>query len=208
MQYPTFLALVIGATLSGHALANDSHRQHEAHVHGQVELNIAQDGDDLLLEITAPGADVVGFEHAPQDEAQHKRLKQALETLHHPNDLFVMSKQAQCVMHEVFIKHNLGQDEHHDHHSHSEGDDHQDHDHAEHDHSHHDHKAEKHADEHPHGTFTAQYQYQCATIEELKLIDIQWFRYFPTTEKIQTNVLTDKQQTALQLNAKQTQIKL
>ncbi|ENM5925060.1 DUF2796 domain-containing protein [Vibrio mimicus] len=227
MHYPTFLALMVGATLSGNVLAdhhNDhQHRQHEAHVHGQVELNIAQDGHDLLIEITAPGADVVGFEHAPQDEAQQKVLKQALETLHLPKELFVLNNKAQCETREVFIKHNLGGEEHEDHHAHQEGEEHdhdkahehhhdeaahhhEKHDHSEHDHKGHDHEGHEHENEH--GTFTVQYQFHCEAIEELKQIDTQWFQYFPSTEKIQANVLTEKQQSALQLNAKQTRINL
>ncbi|ENM5791353.1 DUF2796 domain-containing protein [Vibrio mimicus] len=206
MHYPTFLALMVGATLSGNALAdhhNDhQHRQHEAHVHGQVELNIAQDGHDLLIEITAPGADVVGFEHAPQDETQQKVLKQALDTLHLPKELFVLNNKAQCETREVFIKHNLGGEEHEDHHAHHN----EKHDHSEHDHKGHDHEGHEHENEH--GTFTVQYQFHCEAIEELKQIDTQWFQYFPSTEKIQANVLTEKQQSALQLNAKQTRINL
>lgn len=62
------LALCIGVAMSASSLmistatlANEEFRQHEAHVHGHVEFNIAQDGQDLLIEITAPGADVVGL---------------------------------------------------------------------------------------------------------------------------------------------------
>lgn len=54
------LALVIGLSLAATANAEE-YRQHEAHVHGHVEFNIAQDGKDLLIEITSPGADVVAL---------------------------------------------------------------------------------------------------------------------------------------------------
>ncbi len=37
------LALVIGLSLAATVNA-DEYRQHDAHVHGQVEFNIAQDG--------------------------------------------------------------------------------------------------------------------------------------------------------------------
>ncbi|EJL6954666.1 DUF2796 domain-containing protein [Vibrio cholerae] len=224
MHYPTMIALMVGATLSGNVLADHhsdhQHRQHEAHVHGQVELNIAQDGHDLLLEITAPGADVVGFEHAPQDDAQKQALEKALETLHHPEKLFALSDKAQCEKREVLIKHTLGGKEYqHSHaygegegeeheHQHGEGEhDHKAHDHKDHDHKGHDHEGHDH-DEHQHGSFTAQYQFHCDAVDQLKQIDTQWFQYFPSTEKIQANVLTEKQQSALQLNAKQTLIKL
>lgn len=217
MHYPTFLALMVGATLSGNALADHQHRQHEAHVHGQVELNIAQDGHDLLIEVTAPGADVVGFEHTPQDEAQKQALEKAVETLHHPEKLFALNNKAQCETRDVLIKHNLGGEEHEDHHSHQEGEEHdhgeaaahhEEHDHSEHAHQDHNHEGHEHDDAHQHGTFTVQYQFHCEAINELKQIDTQWFQHFPSTEKIQANVLTKKQQSALQLNAKQTRISL
>ncbi|MFG5038766.1 DUF2796 domain-containing protein [Vibrio cholerae] len=215
MHYPTMIALMVGATLSGNVLADHhsdhQHRQHEAHVHGQVELNIAQDGHDLLLEITAPGADVVGFEHAPQDDAQKQALEKALETLHHPEKLFALSDKAQCEKREVLIKHTLGGEEYQHSHAYGEGEEHEhqhgegEHDHKAHDHK--DHEGHDH-DEHQHGSFTAQYQFHCEAVDQLKQIDTQWFQYFPSTEKIQANVLTEKQQSALQLNAKQTLIKL
>ncbi|GHY23021.1 DUF2796 domain-containing protein [Vibrio cholerae] len=222
MHYPTMIALMVGATLSGNVLADHhsdhQHRQHEAHVHGQVELNIAQDGHDLLLEITAPGADVVGFEHAPQDDAQKQALEKALETLHHPEKLFALSDKAQCEKREVLIKHTLGGEEYQHSHAYGEGEEHEhqhgegEHDHKAHDHKEHDHKGHDHEghdhDEHQHGSFTAQYQFHCEAVDQLKQIDTQWFQYFPSTEKIQANVLTEKEQSALQLNAKQTLIKL
>ncbi|HDZ9495930.1 TPA: DUF2796 domain-containing protein [Vibrio cholerae] len=217
MHYPTMIALMVGATLSGNVLADHhsdhQHRQHEAHVHGQVELNIAQDGHDLLLEITAPGADVVGFEHAPQDDAQKQALEKALETLHHPEKLFALSDKAQCEKREVLIKHTLGGEEYQHSHAYGEGEEHEhqhgegEHDHKVHDHKGHDHEGHDH-DEHQHGSFTAQYQFHCEAVDQLKQIDTQWFQYFPSTEKIQANMLTEKQQSALQLNAKQTLIKL
>ncbi|CSB73452.1 zinc-binding protein [Vibrio cholerae] len=158
--------------------------------------------------------------------------------MHHPEKLFALSDKAQCEKREVLIKHTLGGEEYqHSHaygegeeheHQHGEGEhDHKAHDHKDHDHKGHDHAADEHADhdhkehdhkgheheghdhdEHQHGSFTAQYQFHCEAVDQLKQIDTQWFQYFPSTEKIQANVLTEKQQSALQLNAKQTLIKL
>ncbi|GAL37818.1 cobalt-zinc-cadmium resistance protein CzcD [Vibrio maritimus] len=55
------MTLLAGLVVSQFAVAEDQFRQHDAHVHGHVEFNIAQDGQDLLVEITAPGADVVAL---------------------------------------------------------------------------------------------------------------------------------------------------
>lgn len=110
------LAIIIGLSLSTVATAEE-YRQHSAHVHGHVEFNIAQDGSDLLLEITAPGADVVGFEHAPENAEQEKTLQHAVATLEDSNALFAINPQAQCEIEEVHVEHTLGgQHEEHEHH--------------------------------------------------------------------------------------------
>ena len=44
------LAALVALTLSQTVYAEDEHRQHDAHVHGEVELNIAQDGKELLID--------------------------------------------------------------------------------------------------------------------------------------------------------------
>jgi len=159
---PTILAVVIGMTVSTNVLANEEFRSHEAHVHGKVEVNIAQDGQELLVEVTAPGADVVGFEHAPETAEQKKVFEQAIAQLNKPEELFGFNN-ASCTLkfksvtntleddHDDHEGHDHAEGEHDDHegHDHAEGehDDHEGHDHAEHDHD--DHKDHDHA-EHDH----------------------------------------------------------
>ncbi|MFA1569590.1 DUF2796 domain-containing protein, partial [Vibrio tasmaniensis 1F-187] len=149
---PTFLAVAIGMTVSTNVLANEEFRSHDAHVHGQVEVNIAQDGQELLVEVTAPGADVVGFEHAPETAEQKKVFEQAIAQLNKPEELFSFNN-ASCTLKFKSVANTLEGDhddhEGHDHADHAEHDhdDHKDHDHAEHDHD--DHKGHDHA-EHDH----------------------------------------------------------
>ncbi|EJB1795396.1 DUF2796 domain-containing protein [Vibrio parahaemolyticus] len=182
------LAIVIGLSLSTVATAEE-YRQHSAHVHGHVEFNIAQDGSDLLLEITAPGADVVGFEHAPENAEQEKTLQHAVATLEDSNALFAINPQAQCEIEEVHVEHTLGgQHEEHEHHDHegNEG-----HDHSE------------HSD---HGEFTVQYRFHCAQVGELSHIQTDWFNQFPSTESVNVNLFTDTTQSATSLTKSNTQI--
>ena len=168
---PTILAVVIGMTVSTNVLANEEFRSHDAHVHGQVEVNIAQDGQELLVEVTAPGADVVGFEHAPESAEQKKVFEQAIAQLNKPDELFSFNN-ASCTLkfksvtntlegdHDEHEGHDHAEHGHEDHKDHAEHDhddhkdhaehdhdDHKDHDHAEHDHD--DHKDHDHA-EHDH----------------------------------------------------------
>ncbi|MEZ9744083.1 DUF2796 domain-containing protein [Vibrio splendidus] len=149
---PTILAVVIGMTVSTNVLANEEFRSHEAHVHGKVEVNIAQDGQELLVEVTAPGADVVGFEHAPETAEQKKVFEQAIAQLNKPEELFGFTN-ASCTLKFKSVT-NTVEGEHDDHegHDHAEGehDDHEGHDHADHaEHDHDDHKDHDHA-EHDH----------------------------------------------------------
>ena len=146
---PSILAVVIGMTVSTNILANEEFRSHSAHVHGQVEVNIAQDGQELLVEVTAPGADVVGFEHAPETAEQKKVFEQAIAQLNKPDELFSFNN-ANCTLKFKSVSNTLeGDHDEHEGHDHAEHnhDDHEGHDHAEHDHD--DHKDHDHA-EHDH----------------------------------------------------------
>ncbi|EGQ9181893.1 DUF2796 domain-containing protein [Vibrio parahaemolyticus] len=193
------LAIVIGLSLSTVATAEE-YRQHSAHVHGHVEFNIAQDDSDLLLEITAPGADVVGFEHAPENAEQEKTLQHAVATLEDSNALFAINPQAQCEIEEVHVEHTLGgQHEEHEHHDHDE--------HAHHDHDGHEgHEGHDHSEHSDHGEFTVQYRFHCAQVGELSRIQTDWFNQFPSTESVNVNLFTDTTQSATSLTKSNTQI--
>ncbi|EJG0996568.1 DUF2796 domain-containing protein [Vibrio parahaemolyticus] len=200
------LAIFIGLSLSTVATAEE-YRQHSAHVHGHVEFNIAQDGSDLLLEITAPGADVVGFEHAPENAEQEKTLQHAVATLEDSNALFAINPQAQCEIEEVHVEHTLGgQHEEHEHHDH-EGHDHDEHAHHDHDkHDHDSHEGHDHSEHSDHGEFTVQYRFHCAQVGELSRIQTDWFNQFPSTESVNVNLFTDTTQSAISLTKSNTQI--
>ncbi len=201
------LAIIIGLSLSTVATAEE-YRQHSAHVHGHVEFNIAQDGSDLLLEITAPGADVVGFEHAPENAEQEKTLQHAVATLEDSNALFAINPQAQCEIEEVHVEHSLGgQHEEHEHHDH-EGHDHDEHTHHDHDghEGHEGHEGHDHSEHSDHGEFTVQYRFHCAQVGELSHIQTDWFNQFPSTESVNVNLFTDTTQSAISLTKSNTQI--
>ena len=215
---PSILAVIIGMTVSTTALANEEFRSHAAHVHGQVEVNIAQDGQELLVEVTAPGADVVGFEHAPETAEQKKMIEQAIAQLNKPDELFSFNN-ANCTLKFKSVSNTLEDDhdeheghnhDHHDHEGHDHADhnhdDHKDHDHAEHDHDDHeghDHHAHEGHDnsEGGHGEFTVEYHYQCSDVAKLDTVSTQWFSKFSNTEKMTVNLLTDSAQVQEVLNA-------
>ena len=232
MHSITKVAIIISLVLSTSAVADEEFRQHDAHEHGHVELNIAQDGKELLMEIHAPGADVLGFEHAPKNDQQQKALEQAIAQLENAGSLFALTASAGCKIKHQSVANNLSSDKHdehkhdnhhqdehdHDHHAdnkdHDGHDEHDSHHQDEHNHGHHadndDHEHEEHHHDHDsgHGEFAVEYHYQCDNLNALSSINTQWFTHFPATKSISVNLLTDKTQTALELSSSNTKISL
>lgn len=216
MNKITPLTLGIILATSSFAYAEEGFRQHGAHVHGQVEFNIAQDGQELLIEITAPGADVVGFEHSPESDGEKQTLANAVSVLSRADNIFTLSSAAGCKVAHQSVTHTLQHDkhDHEDHHDHDKHDHDQHHDHDEHDHGkHHDHDKHDHEEHHNHekhdhdqhhesnghGEFTAEYHYNCTNIPAIKEMETSWFDQFPSTEAIKINILTDTKQAAMAL---------
>ena len=183
MNKITPLTLGIILATSSFAYAEEGFRQHGAHVHGQVEFNMAQDGQELLIEITAPGADVVGFEHSPESDGEKQTLANAVSVLSRADNIFTLSSAAGCKVAHQSVTHTLQHDKH----------DHEDH----HDHDKHDH--DQHHESNGHGEFTAEYHYNCTNIPAIKEMETSWFDQFPSTEAIKINILTDTKQAAMAL---------
>ncbi|WP_325894120.1 zinc uptake protein ZrgA [Grimontia sp. NTOU-MAR1] len=208
-------AIALGVTSAASA-ENHEFRQHDAHQHGVVEWHIAQDGDELLAEITAPGSDVVGFEHAPENAEQKAAIEKAVAALAKPGALFAINAEAGCELEAQQVTHTLDEDDHdgHDNHDkHDEHDDHTGHDHDKHDDHHDDHKGHDHHDDHhdehkghdhdehdhghdhkkaQHGEFSAQYTFHCKAPDKIQSITTDWFTAFGNTEKISVQAVTDK----------------
>ena len=95
MKYLFALAVLIAVTPAAMAA---SYHQHEAHEHGVGELNIAMAGNQLGMELTAPGADLVGFEYAASSEADKLAVHKALQQLRNPQALITLPNETQCAL--------------------------------------------------------------------------------------------------------------
>ncbi len=97
-------AIVLAAALSGgqgrDAAASGTHA---AHVHGQVQLDVALDARRLLLELSIPMESLTGFERAPRNDGEHEQWSQALKLLRSPG-MVRPSAQAACQLGEVRIE--------------------------------------------------------------------------------------------------------
>lgn len=204
----TTLSVLVGLIFTTAVQAEEGFIQHEAHVHGSVEMNIAQDGHDLLIEITSPGMDIVGFEHHAESEQDQQKVANAIKTLQAADTLIKINPQANCKLGEVHV-HAPGDEEEHDHDEHE----HHDHDDAHADHEHeHEHDEDTHSDheghDHEHSEFTVEYEYHCENAEQINSLSTTWFNAFPSTHDIDVNIFTEKRQAAVEVSASNPSIEL
>ncbi|NKQ10200.1 DUF2796 domain-containing protein [Pseudomonas sp. SST3] len=176
-------ALLPGFVLAAETHDHDHHHaQHGslgAHEHGAAELDVALDSSTLEIEMRSPAMNLVGFEHAPNSEADDRKIADARKRLEQPDTLFGLSAAAGCVLAETDLQSPLFEDDVPEH-EHEEG---HDQDHSE---------------------IHARYRFDCATPQALTGVDLQGlFAAFPGTEKVQTQLIGPNGQHGAQLSADQ-----
>jgi hypothetical protein len=87
-----------------HGHASHAHGPHE---HGVGQLSLAVEGNAVEVEITAPGADIVGFEHAAETDADRAALAAAVVRLKDAAALFRFPPKAGCRAEEVEVQSGL-----------------------------------------------------------------------------------------------------
>lgn len=73
-----------------------SFAQGKAHQHGLLKLDIAVEARKLSLQMESPLDNLVGFERAPRNDAERKRVDAALAKLKAGQALFSIDPAAQC----------------------------------------------------------------------------------------------------------------
>ncbi|GMG82148.1 DUF2796 domain-containing protein [Paralimibaculum aggregatum] len=111
---PLSAALLLGLALAAPASAQET-RGLGAHQHGEGKLDIAFDGTAIAMELEAPGADIVGFEHAAGSDADRAALDEAKARLADPLSLFVLPEAAGCQLVEAQVAHFVDGGDHDDH---------------------------------------------------------------------------------------------
>jgi len=76
-------------------------RQLESHEHGVSTLKIALEGQTLEMELESPANDIVGFEHAPENESQKAKIENALAVLKSKAGIFKTTSAANCQIKDV-----------------------------------------------------------------------------------------------------------
>jgi hypothetical protein len=193
------LTLITSLTSSSLWADQHEHRQEGAHVHGVAHLDLAIEGDEVVLEFKSPAANIVGFEHQPSTPEQEKKVEQAAQTLKAGDQLFRFSPKAQCHLSKAHVHSALIKEDKHEH------DDEHAHEHDEHKHEKHEHKGEH---DHQHADMGAHYHFHCAHPKALTQVTIKLFEHFPATEKLHVQMISDKGQKGAELTAKQPNLDL
>ncbi|MDP6564124.1 MAG: DUF2796 domain-containing protein [Alphaproteobacteria bacterium] len=177
-RYPA-LSLVVA--LSALAAAGAAAQTAGAHVHGVSTLLVAVEAGDLILELTTPGDDVVGFEHRPADAAQTRRAESALALMKSPERLFRFDAAAGCEPGVVAVLRSLLPSGHGDgERSHATG--------------------SGHRDETEHAEFRLRYSYRCRAVDGLKTLELLLFDHFPGMRRVRVQIVGPQGQTSHRLD--------
>ncbi len=210
-KYPLYLGLAaILATGWGANAEEKSFHQEEAHVHGIGRLNVALEGNQLAIELISPAANIVGFEHEPENKAQEKAISDATSVLKDAAQVFALAPEAGCQLAKVDVATAMLDEEHHEEKHETESQGQRSHGHEEHDHEHHEEKHETKSqeqgshgheehDEERHSEFHVTYEFQCLKPAELKFVDVLLFQRFPGTEELEAQVIGPDRQMAREL---------
>ncbi|CAD7556060.1 DUF2796 domain-containing protein [Aeromonas hydrophila] len=182
------VTLLLAAAAFGVQANHDEHDSHGhgAHEHGHGHLNLVLDGNQLMIELQAPAADLVGFEHAAKSDEEKAQYAKAMAQLKQPDALFRFDPAAGCKLTQQELQ-AAKEDHHHDH-------DH-DHDHQKSDGKHDEH----HHDDAGHADMGAMYTYTCATPAKLTGLEATLFSVYPSLEKLSVQGILPSGQTAVEL---------
>ena len=182
MKLLSLIALAVAATTPVFA---EETRQLDAHEHGVGQLDIAFDGKQILMELHAPGADIVSFEYAAESAEDRAKVDAAVAMLARPLDLFVITEAAGCTLVQASaeLERDEGQVDHEDEH-----DDHEDANHQ-----------EKNTDELGHTEFHAEYLLACANPGAVTKITFTYFDAFPNALEVEVQLISNKGATSFEV---------
>jgi hypothetical protein len=175
------LPFLIATAITATPVIAEETRQLDAHEHGVGQLDIAIDGQQIAMELHAPGADIVGFEYAAESAKDLAAVDAAVAKLSAPLALFVLPEAAGCSIVEASA--GLESEEEHEEH----GDEHAEDGH------------DDHADEPGHTEFHAEYLLNCAEPSAITGIDFAYFGSFPNALEVEVQILTDTGATSFEV---------
>jgi hypothetical protein len=169
--------LVAVAMTTGYTLADETHRQHTAHVHGHATATLAISGTTVQIDIDSPAMNLLGFEHEPASDQEHQFLEDAVSFLRKPERWIDLGRDAGCEIAHVDVDSRLLEHGNSADHAHKE-----DHD--------------------GHADFEISVEFNCKDAGRFETVDLSGlFQRFPGFEDIEVQWLTDQVQSSAELNA-------
>ncbi len=191
------LSLLTITLAAAPALATDEEkRELGAHEHGHGVLNIAVEKNRISMELDAPGMDIVGFEHKPENDEQKATAQKAEALLREALVLFKVPAGAGCKVTEAKVA--LESEEEHDHDAGKKdaaaGKNDSTAKPAE--------KAgEKHEEHEGHNDYNATYVLECAKPASITSIQFDYFKSFAGAKALTVNVVTEKAQNTYEVTS-------
>lgn len=208
MAYRIFGIALAATALAGGA-AGPAARQSGAHEHGVGQLNISIEAAAAHLELTAPGADIVGFEHPPASAGDRAAVTAARDVLAEGDNLFIFPAAAGCALVSADIDGPAASDDDDDHDhdddkhkgDHANKAEHADHDEHKHKGGHADQQEHADHDDHDgdHSTFRTVYSFACSGGIAPASLTVRYFERFPSARLLRVQAISPNGQSAATL---------
>lgn len=193
--FPLMLSMSLFApAIALSASAPDTHRSHEAHVHGHAVMTVAVEGPLLEIGLESPAVNLLGFEHRPHTPQQRETLARVQEMLRDPARILSLPSEANCQLRDLELESDLIAQEHQGEESKSHADHHHDSGH--------------HQVSDGHAEFEVLYRFECSQPAALRRIDALILKEFPGIEQLEVQWVTDQDQGGARLNAGRTTLQL
>lgn len=195
-RFAIIAGLAVGLA-AGSASAQESKRELGAHEHGHGTFNVAIDGKTVAIELIAPGADIVGFEHTPKTDEQKAKLAAAKAALEKIETVLELPGAAGCKVAKAEVEAPYTEEKAaKDSHGHGHGHD----DHGK--------KAGKDDDGEAHSEFHATYELTCSAPDALGQLKFAYFESFKGAEELAVTVVTPKGQKAFEATRAKSEVRL
>lgn len=185
MRKPYAAALLLLTYSAATPIHAEEHRHHEAHEHGGGQLNVVVEQNTLMIDLSLPAMNIVGFEHPANNENERNQISRAADLLRDGTRLFVPTPEAKCALIRSEVESALLG-------------------HLQHNHD----DAEPNEEEREHADFDMSYEFNCETPSQLYTMTLSLFEHFPGTHHLRTQVITPSGQTGGELTHEKSILKL
>lgn len=162
-----------------------------SHEHGVAEIQVIIDESAFVIDLRLPMMDGAGFEHKPKNDQERKKFADALAALKDPAPLFAVPAGAGCTVDNIEV---LEPEELTDA-SPGEG-------------TPPGAEGGAAADGDQHGDISAVYEYKCTKVADVKSVNVQLFKKFPSLKKVAASYETPWGQGTSELLATSNQLQL